>query len=285
MTVTATAQPIDIPVLKAWNRIFELVAGVADNPYNRAKLRDAILELYPGRTEKSVFRGMAIPTLRRLGLIVGFADLIRLSANGKLVNAAHRKSEQLGKRALGTIVYEIDQAEPGFLQQITNDQQWTAAHIVEHFLTQVSAPNQASARERIRDWLGLLSYCDLVTERAHTISLNHQMVKQVSKDANPNEKSRLFEKLLIPSYTRLVERSKGVQSHPIEDLRAEVALAILAKHKHILTEEQFDELLMQFPKTGSGYLISFGRPMGADEKLFHFDGKYYQTISIRFFNQ
>jgi hypothetical protein len=283
--VTETPRPIDIPVLKAWNRIFELVACVADNPYNRDRLRDAILELYPGRTEKSVFRGMAIPTLRRLGLIVGFADLIRLSANGKLVNAAHKMSVQLGKRALGTIVYEIDRAEFGFLQEIANDQQWKAAHIVEHFLPKVSAPSQASARERVTDWLGLLGYCDLVTEQAHIISLNHQMAKQVSKDASPNEKSRLFEKLLIPAYTRLVNDSKGMQSHPIEDLRAKVALTILAEHKQILTEKQFDELLVQFPKTGSSYLISFGRPMGADEKLLRFDGKYYQTISIRFFNQ
>lgn len=276
---------IDVPVLKAWNRIFELVDCFGRYPYNRDQLQDAILALYPGKTEKSVFRGMAIPTLRRLGLIVGFDDLIRLSANGKLVNKASTVSNEFGKRALGTIVYEIDRDELGVLRTLADRIAWLEGEIIEILLPYVSAPSEASKKERIRDWLGLLGYCGITTKSVKGIAINRRVEKILEADADFKRKSVLFKKLLLTSYKRLVARSRGMQFHPIEDLRSEVASTILARYKKILTEKQFDELLRRFPKTSPHHLISFGRSMGADEKLFTMDGKYYQTISIQFFDK
>ena len=275
---------VEIPVLKAWNRIFELVARVAENPYNRDGLRDSILDLFHNKTEKSVLRGMAIPTLRRLGLIIGFQRLIRLSANGKLVHEARKMTLALGTRALGTIVYEMD-AEIGFLGMLEHEHEIPLKSFIEFWTPRVNAPNAVRARERIRDWLGLLGYCDLIIETRATLSLNREQIKFAAEDADYKKKNSLFKKLLFLSYKKLVQREKGKQSHPIEDLRAEMALTILSEHKQILTEKQFDELLARFPKTSPDYLVSFGRPMGADEKLFHYDGKYYQTIAIRSFEE
>ena len=285
MIVTAQTDLIDLPVLKAQNKIFELVECVGSNPYNRDKLRDAIVALYNGKAEKSVFRGMAIPTLRRLGLIIGFGELIRLSANGKLIFEALKLSRQHAKRALGTIVYEIDTLEIGFIDKLSNKQNWPHAKLIDFFIPKVNAPNPRSARERIKDWVGLLGYCDLFIARNDEILLDRKMIQQIAGDADYKKKSRPFKNLLIPAYNQLVKRTRGMQSHPIEDLRAEMAMKMLIQHKQILTEKQFDELLVQFPKTTSDYLISFGRSMGADEKLFLLNGKYFQTISIRFFHQ
>lgn len=285
MIVTAQIDLIDLPVLKAWNRIFALVECVGNSPYNRDRLRDAVVALYDGKAEKSVFRGMAIPTLRRLGLIIGFGDLIRLSANGRLLYEALKMGKLYAKRVLGTIVYEIDTLEAGFLHEFSNKRHWPHAKFIEYFILKVNAPSSRSARERIQDWLGLLEYCDLIVERNGELSLNRQMVKQVADDADYKKKSRLFKDLLSLAYNQLVKRARGMQSHPIDELRAEVAIRILVQHEQILTEKQFDTLLVRFPKTTPEYLISFGRSMGADEKLFQFNGKYFQTISIRFFYQ
>ncbi len=282
--MTGDSKLIDIPVLKAWNRIFELIACVAANPYNRDELRDAVLKLYEGKSEKSVFRGMAIPTLRRLGLIVGFEQFIRLGANGMLIYEAWKISEQWGKYALGTMVYEIDTDEIGCQKELARKPQWKQKDFIEFFLLKINAPNQRSARERLMDWIGLLKYCDLISSTNGIISLNDQMIKRILVYSDYRKKARSFKKLFITSYQQLVARTRGMQSHPIENLRELMALTMLSKHKQILTERQFDALLAEFPKTTPEYLISFGRPMAADEKLFFYNGKYYQTISIRFFS-
>lgn len=281
--MTENINLINIPVLKAWENIFGLIDCFGKNPYNRDKLRESVLSLYEGKTEKSVFRGMAIPTLRRLGLIIGFEQLIRLSANGKLVFNACTKSLSLAKRVLGTIVFEIDSSEIGFLEDTRNKKEIYSANLIEEWIPKVNAPTAGRARERIKDWVGLLKHCGLLIEKKDLVSINHSLLKQVAQDSNSLKKKKLFKELLFISYQGLVSHAKGIRSHGIDDLRAEVALNLLNKYDVVLTDKQFDELLLRFPKTTSKYLISFGRPMGADEKLFLYDGKYYQTISIRFF--
>ena len=88
---------IELPVLKAWKRIFELLECICCHEYDREGFQDAVLRLYGGeKSSKSVFRGMAIPTLRNLGLIVGFGDVIHASANGLLTVLAYERSKTDG---------------------------------------------------------------------------------------------------------------------------------------------------------------------------------------------
>jgi hypothetical protein len=224
---------------------------------------------------------MAIPTLRRLGLIVGFDDLIRISANGKIILEGWKLSERLGKRALGAIVYEFDVAGIDLVLLLKRHSLISEEDILKAFLPKVKAPNESGKKERVKDWLNLLAYCGLAKKDENYWSINLTMLKTTMSDIDARKKRSLFSKCLYPSYQQLVDASKGMQSQPIEDLRIEVAFIILNRHKKILTEKQFDELLSAYPKTRSNYRISFGRSMGADEKLFLFNGSYYQTISIQ----
>ena len=66
----------------------------------------------------------------------------------------------------------------------------------------------------------------------------------------------------------------------ITDLRTSVASAMLVREQKIVTEGMFDNLLRSIPFTTEDYLISLGRPMGAEEKLFGYKGNHYRTISI-----
>lgn len=277
---------IEVPVLKAWNRIFELVKCVGDNPYDRDKLREDVLALFPReKSEKSVFRGMAIPTLRRLGLIIGYNDLIRLSANGKLIYEADKKDRALGRRVLATITYEIDFESVGFLKHLQTRASWTTGEFIDSVRPNIDTLSNSSARERILDWVGLLRYAGLVGMRGKGLSLVKVSYTRALNDADYLRKKALFAKLIRQVYIRLVERSRGMQSQPIEELRAEMAIEMLDRQRRILTERQFDALLLLFPKTDPNYLIAFGRPMGADEKLFQVGDKFYQTISFRFFDK
>ena len=62
--------PNEMPLIKEFRiaRILACLNCFACHPFDRNKQRECILSLYPGKTEKSVFRGMVIPSLRRLGL-------------------------------------------------------------------------------------------------------------------------------------------------------------------------------------------------------------------------
>ncbi|MFC7226294.1 hypothetical protein N0B31_02680 [Salinirubellus salinus] len=78
----------DVSNLKlSGNHILPVVKAVANGEPNREDVVNEVMELFPGKEEKSVFRGMAVPTNRRLQLIrVGSeGQKIALSPNGKLI--------------------------------------------------------------------------------------------------------------------------------------------------------------------------------------------------------
>ena len=75
---------------------------------------------------------------------------------------------------------------------------------------------------------------------------------------------------------------KGIRTVEMEELRRGIAIRMFEKHNMVFTESQFDILLSELPKSSVDYVITFGRSMGADEKLLYFQGKYYQSIFIRF---
>ena len=89
-----------------------------------------------------------------------------------------------------------------------------------------------------------------------------------------------FEKYLMESFLEL-RKEVGIIVD-IADLRERVAMKLLDNEKEILTENQFDDRLREIPLATNEYIISLGRSMGAEEKLFSYKGKYYRTLSIEF---
>jgi len=220
---------VTLPVLKAWERIFELLKCINDHPYDRNRFQEAVLELYPGKSPKSVFRGMAVPTLRSLGFIVGYADVIRISANGALIHAARQESKPEGLRALRVVLLEMDnkigilsylENKPAIPIQVLIDDWTLKVDISDSRVAHKPEARNRAARERIRDWVNFLALAELLYTSGHLL----------------------------------------------------------------ITEKQFDALLKKFQKASDEYTVTFGRSMGADEKLFFFQDQYYQTVSIRFYS-
>lgn len=274
-------EQIDVPILKAANyKLFDLLECVYSNPFNREGMKDAILKLYPDKEEKSVVRGMAIPTLRRLSLIIGYDDSIRLSANGTLVIEASHQSISEGLRALRVILVEIDMAGPMFLQEIRKTNLVKRKIFEERMMLRIRAPNNNAARERIRDWIKYLLYCELLQERDGEIGLNIDVFNRTKKELDPIPKKKYFEKLFFGGYDKLVQRERKINLVNIEDLRTEVAKRAYKEYAILITGSVFDKLLQEMPLITRNYTISFGRSMGAEEKLFKLKDKYYQTVSV-----
>lgn len=251
--------------------------------YHREKQRDCVLELYSNpdnkileHREKSIFRGMVIPSLRYLGLIIGFGDIIKPSANGKLIIESQFDNE-LYERCWRAVIFEIDRRMFNFLE-IIKQHKFSKINLVEVLSGQIEDVSFRQRKERIEKWLSILQQVGLV-EYSTSVSLNENNYKQVLLDINPVLKD--FERFCIYVAYKYYELDKNLAGIiDIRDLREAVALNFL-KDKEILTEEQFDHLLRKFISTATSFHISLGEPMGADQKLFEYKDKFYKTIIMK----
>ncbi len=272
-----------IPVLKASpKRLFDILDCVYNHPYDRDNFRECVLRLYPGRDEKSVFRGMVIPTLRRLGLIVGYEGTIRSSANGGLLVAATNRLHDEGLRVLRVLLLEIDQDGPHLLDYLNEIKSATQKDIEVKVLPTLVNVSNKQGLERVRDWIKYLLFSSLIEVCEYKLRLNGDTIQTSKVDADERGKEEVFSSILFQSYKELVSTQRGMVSVDITELRHTVALTYYNEHLSIVTEKQFDRMLARMPKTTSEYTIFFGRSMGTAEKLFVLDGAYYQTLGIRF---
>ena len=286
---------ISIPVLKAWDRVFDLLQSVNTYPYDREGFENSILSLYPGKSTKSVFRGMAIPTLRSLGLILGYNDVIRISANGALIFGAYQISQEEGFRALRSTQFELD-TSIGIINYVEELGSVPFDKFLEYWIDLVEITQGKSflkqelrdraARERIVDWVNFLIYSGLLYNSNQYLYIYTEKLMSTRNDTNPyqQDKGETFRDLFFRCYKRIVVEQGGINTVEIELLRKELALRAYQQKRLLITEKQFDELLERLPKTTNEYTITFGRSMGADEKLFHFKNQFFQTIFIRFYN-
>jgi len=278
-----------IPLIKEYrvDKLKNCLKYIDTYSFNRDKQKEFILSLYPDKKdkdpehkEKSVFRGMVIPSLRHLGLIVGYGDLLRTSANGKLIIESELTSKNLHQRVLRAVIYEIDQNIFQFIDVLRENDSINIQNFLQ--LMNINAPSEKQKKERISHWFSILKEAELINYNAKNIIFNEHKYNQILSDVDVSNKSMEdFKKNLFKAYFELSKKTAGIID--IADLRENVALKLLRENKIILTENQFDEMLRKIPFATDDYIISFGRPMGAEEKLFKRNGNYFRTLSIKFF--
>ena len=278
--MSMAAKPL--PLIKE-NRIDKLKASlkcIAAHPFDRRKQRDCIMGLYPGKTEKSVFRGMVIPSLRHLGFIIGHRGGLRVSANARIIIDSENIGGDLHRRSLRAVMYEVDKTKFGFIDTLVEriPIMWTG--FLEKVVPTLDVPD-GRIRERVVSWLSILEQAELIDSITPKVDLNEENRKQAVYDLDTsNVNTEQFRLLLFDEYLKLGRNSAGIVD--ITDLRSSIASIILTKEHKIVTEGMFDNLLRSIPFATESYLISLGRPMGAEEKLFGYKGNHYRTISIQY---
>jgi hypothetical protein len=275
-----------IPLLKE-HRISKLVEAlkcIDKYSYDREKQRTCILKLYPGKTEKSVFRGMVIPTLRYLGLIIGFGRAIRPSGNGKIIVEAERKGKEEAIRVARVIFLEIDKRMFKFIEELKKYKNTTKRDLINLLSQKMKEISEKQENERINRWLNILEECKLVRFDRGLIKLDEENYKRAESELNLLPSLSSFKEILFEVYRSLpLNETAGMVDIPF--LRMQVAISYYKRHNIILTESKFDKLLGSLPLVTDEYIISLGQPMGAEEKLFHYKGNYYRTLSITFFKK
>jgi len=275
-----------IPLLKEHrlSKLVEALKCIDKYSYDREKQRRCIIELYPGKTEKSVFRGMVIPTLRYLGLIVGFGKAIRLSGNGKIFVEAEKKGKEEVIRVARVIFLEIDKKMFKFIEELKRCKNTTKKDLINLLSPKMEGISEKQKNERINRWLNVLEECKLVRFDRGLIKLDEENCKRAEIELNLLPPLSSFKEMLFEVYKSLpLNETAGMVDIPL--LRLQVAINYYKKYNIILTESKFDNLLGRLPLVTDEYIVSLGQPMGAEEKLFHYKGNYYKTLSITFFKK
>jgi len=269
-----------LPLIKE-NRIGKLteILRIFDkNPYNREKQVESVLRLYPNKIAKSVFRGMAIPSLRYLGLIIGYDNLIRLSANGRILLKAESRNKNELFRAWQAILYELDN-KFGFIRAV--DGQSDLSILKNRLARSVSGPSDRQVIERINKWLRMLLDSQLLMKKNGKVTANRVLIRRAKLDTLALQKKSRFRDLLFEAYKSFPFRdTAGIVD--IAELRETTSILFYDKNNEILTEAQFDALLRTLPLITKKFIISLGQTMGAEEKLLKLGRDYYRTISIEF---
>jgi hypothetical protein len=286
-----------LPLIKEYriDKLTKCIECIDKHCFNRNKQKDCVLQLYPNKKaksvdhlDKSIFRGMVIPSLRYLGLIVGYDKFIRASANGKLIIESQVINSELHQRVFRAVIFEVDKKIFNFIGFIGSKPTLTLEEIINYFHDNTGDISYKQKKERIKKWLSILKQVELINTPSKSILindedkiyLNKKTLRQTVEDTNANFKnSDIFKKYFLNSYLGLSNKSAGVVD--IIDLREVVSIKMLREEKMILTEAQFDGMLRETPFETETYLISFGKPMGAQEKLFQYKGSYFKTVFIK----
>ena len=276
-------EKIKLPLIKAYkiDRLLQALDIFYNHPFDRDSLRESILQHYNGKEEKSVFRGMIIPSLRHLGFIIGYENDLRLSANGNLIVIAKKRSYTEGIRVFKAVIAEIDNINFGILELLSKNP-LAFNKLKAQLVKRIEAPSEKQALERFNHWFSMLIDLELLYRRDEKIAFAKETITQMKIDLSTKNKERYFKNIFFDTYNKLLRKQENVPIVDIEDLRREAAGELYQRRNLILTESQFDFLLRRISFITKKYMISLGRSMGADEKLFEYKDNYYRTVSIRF---
>ena|SRR2546422_3787312 len=279
-----------IPLLKEYrlSKLTECLRCIDNNQFNREKQRNCILDLYPPNPkgvehmEKSIFRGMVIPSLRHLELIIGYGSTIKLAANGKLIIESELINSNLYARVLRAIIFEIDRDVFQFLELIKKEGSVKISKFIDTICGLIEGSSTKQKKERISKWISILEQAQLIQPNEQQgMDINDERFSQTALDLQQTQKHKEdFRDYLFESYRELSKDTAGIVD--IRACRESVSMKMLKNEKIILTEKIFDEMLRVIRKETPKYRISFGKPMGAKEKLFRFNDNYFITILVQF---
>ena len=254
------------------------------NKFDRIAQRKCVLKNYDhssndiSHLDKSIFRGMVIPSLRSLGLIYGDGDSIKVSSNGKIIIDSEG-SEELHSRVLRSVLYEIDQRIFNFIPLLIKLRFPSKELFTKSFASRNASDVTSPLKERINKWLSLLEESKLIKAKEGIISINDDAFRMVEFDKEPQISVNAFLKVFLNEYKVLSKNNIGIVK--IEDLRGCVCTSFLQEGL-ILTDLKFDNLLASVPLETKSYIFSLGKPMGAQDRLFAYRDKFYDTLHIKF---
>lgn len=264
-------------------RLFKSLLCIDNNRYNRSEQVSCVLKLYdnaPKNKEKSIFRGMVIPTLGKLGLILDYGKMVKPSENGRLLLLGKLLGNDISKFVEGQILADLDLETFHFLDIIEKEGP-EKLKVMEKLLalTTGDCPDKQKL-ERVNNWLTLLDKGELVKKSRESITLNLDFLNTLhQQNEEALKKIKEFRHETLSTYSKLAKETQGIVD--IEEIRIEVCGSFLKKYNRVVTKRIFDQMLSDLIREETKLIITLGHSMGKGEKLLKMDGEYYRTIYIR----
>ncbi len=270
-----------VPVLKLPpDHLLDVLSALRDHEFDRDGFKDSVLAIFPDKDEKSVFRGMAIPSLRTLGLLIGFEQETHLSGDGALVAESGVANNFRMNEPMRQLLREIELERS--LHGVWANDELTIEDIRGGYAN-IEGVEQGSNPKgdflgRINRWLHYLEYFGILSRTGERL---HRTVPTMTRFPNYTESEiKAFVKAFQSSCHHLLRGEVGEPVITIEDIRRQVAVQFWKDRHAIVLRRDFDRLLATCLE--SGILDAhLHRSMGADEGLFLFKGTSYQSVSIK----
>lgn len=260
-----------VPVLKLPpSRMDAVLLALRANEYDREGFKWAVLDLFAGaKEEKSVFRGMAIPTLRALGLLLGFEKELSFSSDGALAAAGAAAKD---KGPMARLLTEIE-------KDLGLDAPWTRgaqpATKVAEMLSVLDGTDESPTGEtkrRVARWLQYLEFYGAVR-------LKDGKYARVNFAKTGTLSAASFAEQLVAAYRSLSPKAVGEPTVSIDETARALMLSCFERDM-VVTRRDFDRYLTRCLEARD-VDVHLHRSMGAGQRLFHWRDGVYETLSIR----
>jgi len=283
-----------IPIMKATARsILGLLECIDGNEGDIGGTKDCIHQHLQKlsvkerqRNIRSDVYGVALPSLRKLQLIIGHGSFLRLNCNGKLLlkSFSLRGFDEF-KSHFRRIIYEIDNRKCKVISSLREVLDSKPNHDAATYEQLVSSLVKKGIEthendERLRKWLPFLEYVDLIkTVDENSLHVNFDRVRDCERKG-VSAPFELFERLFFEEYEKL-EVKEGIYI-PIFALRDNVCIQLIEKG-HFFNTFDFEKLLIillgKYSSLESKKIL-LSQPGKREEDGMYVDNTYYYFISI-----
>jgi len=249
-----------------WNKIWKELTIFAKTKLSSKAKEDNIVSAY------------ITPPLRKLDLIEGEKNKIKLTSNGvQCLEALKNGGIVEYKKHLGLIIIKTDEQNANFIQEILSKFDSKVKSIsIEQLVKELEKLGifVKSKGTRIRGWLTLLQFVDIIDsdERGYYYLQKSQYNVLLKGEKIPSIPE--FLDAIIESSRKLKFKTKGSPYLPIPEVRRHVC------QKLQMLTFRFDEMLKKIPSTYNDSRLIFETPTRKLPKGITIRGKYYYFIGV-----
>ncbi len=270
--------------LNSFQDVLNSVKCISSYQNNRMLQKKCIIDTFLSRNEKlrvkpvqdlekSIFRGMVIPSLRHMGLILGYG-IIQASANGFLLS---QDSSPIFPNIKSAVIIESG----GFLFDDSSIfGKLSRPEFVNEFKegSEIIIPPEDISSEKRKRWVNILKGADIAYRTDSVWRLRtEEIFDYYHRRDYLCSNSSIFSEILSKCYDSYKHKSPFVG---INILRRSVAEFALRHYSLVITENTFDDCLRKLKQFSKEYGIDFGLPMNQQERAFKIGNKYYSTLRL-----
>ena len=228
--------------------------------------------------EDNIVSAYITPPLRKLDLIEGEKNELRLTTNGLQCLENFKKGGITEyKKHLGLILIKTDEQHANFISSIlTKYDSTTKATSIENLVEDLAniGIKVSSKGTRIRGWLFLLQFVDLIDsdERGYFYLQKSQYDVFLNGETIPSTTE--FITAILDSSKKLKFKTKGSPYLPIPEVRRFVC------NKLQMLTFRFNDMLKKIPSTYKDSRFIFETPNRKLPKGITIKGKYYYFIGV-----